>query len=75
MDGCKESGGKDSSGEESYEKWSRKKTLALALELLPIDVGFKMCLLGGSSSALRLRFNVQEGGGKQLIDFFVRGDQ
>jgi hypothetical protein len=43
MDGCKESGGKDSSGKESYEKWSRNKSLALALvQLLPIDVGFKM---------------------------------
>ncbi len=56
MDGCEESGGKDSSGKESYEKWSRNKSLALALvQLLPIDVGFKMCLWGGSSSALRLR--------------------
>ena len=62
MDGCEESGGKDSSGNESYEKWSRKKSLALALELLPVDVGFKMCLWGGSSSALRLRLNVQKVG-------------
>jgi len=62
MDGCEESGGKDSSGKESYEKWSRKKSLALALELLPIDVGFKMCLWGSSSSALRLRLNVQKVG-------------
>ncbi len=61
MDGCEESGGKDSSGKESYEKWSRKKSLALALvQLLPIDVDFKMCLWGGSSSALRLRLNVKK---------------
>ena len=62
MDGCEELGGKDSSGKESYVKWSRKKSLALALELLPIDAGFKMCLWGGSSSALRLRLNVQKVG-------------
>ena len=62
MDGCEELGGKDSSGKDSYEKWSRKKSLALALELLPIDVGFKMCLWGGLPSALRLRLNVQKVG-------------
>ena len=61
MDGCEESGGKDSSGKESYENWSRNKSLALALvQLLPIDVGFKMCLWGGSSSALRLRLKCSE---------------
>ncbi len=60
MDGHEEWGGKDLSGKETYEKWSKNKSLALALvQLIPIDVGFKMCLWGGSSSALRLRLNVQ----------------
>ena len=47
MDGHEEWGGKDLSGKETYEKWSRNKSLALALvQLLPIDVGFKMCVMG-----------------------------
>ena len=57
MDGHEEWGGKDLSGKETYEKWSRNKCLAMALvQLIPIDVGFKMCVVGSSTSALRLRF-------------------
>jgi hypothetical protein len=41
--GHEECGGKDLSGKETLEKWSRNKALAFALvQLLPIDIGFKM---------------------------------
>ena len=54
MDGHEKWGGKDLSGKETYEKWSRKKSLALELmQLLLIDLGIKMCVVG------RLNFSLE----------------